>query len=131
MLNITKTIEYGLIAMRHINEQNNKLCSAKEIATLYHIPKEAMAKTMQKLCKKNYVKAVQGPNGGYYLNKKMNSMHLIDFIEDIEGPIGLVECSIDKNCNLLDFCNIKSPINKINQNIRTVLNQINLYDITN
>ena len=90
-----------------------------------------MAKTMQKLCKKNYVKAVQGPNGGYYLNKKMNSMHLIDFIEDIEGPIGLVECSIDKNCNLLDFCNIKSPINKINQNIRTVLNQINLYDITN
>ena len=73
MLNITKTIEYGLIAMRHISEQNNKLCSAKEIAGLYHIPKEAMAKTMQKLCKKNYVKAVQGPNGGYYLNKKMNS----------------------------------------------------------
>ena len=61
----------------------------------------------------------------------MNSMHLIDFMEDIEGPIGLVECSIDKNCNLLDFCNIKSPINKINQNIRSVLNQINLYDITN
>ncbi len=131
MLNITKTIEYGLIAMRHINEQNNKLCTAKEIAELYHIPKEAMAKTMQKLCRKDYLTAVQGPNGGYYLNKKMNSMHLIDFMEDIEGPIGLVECSIDKNCNLLDFCNIKSPINKINQNIRSVLNQINLFDITN
>ena len=37
-----------------------------------------------------------------------------EFIEDIEGPIGIVNCTIDKNCDLLDFCNIKSPINKIN-----------------
>ena len=53
MLNITKTIEYGLIAMRHISEQNN-LCSAKEISEIYHVPKEIMAKTMQKLCRKGY-----------------------------------------------------------------------------
>ena len=131
MLNITKTIEYGLIAMRHINKQDNRICSVKEISEKYHIPKEVMAKTMQKLCRKNYVMAVQGPNGGYYLNRKMHSIHLIDFIEDIEGPIGIVECSIDKSCNLLEFCNIKSPISKINKNIRSVLNQINLVDITN
>ena len=37
MLRVTKTIEYGLIAMRHINEQNNQLCSSKKIATKYGI----------------------------------------------------------------------------------------------
>jgi len=131
MLKVTKTIEYGLIAMRHINEQNNQLCSSKKIATKYHIPPELLAKTMQKLCKKGYLKAIKGSKGGYLLNKNLNSIHLVDFIEDIEGPIGIVECTIDTNCDLLDFCNIKSPINKINKNIRDLLNNVSLYEITN
>ena len=127
MLSITKTIEYSLIALRHINENGNKICTAKEISESYHIPKEIMAKTMQKLCKRNYVSAIQGPNGGYYLNRKMNSIKLIDFIEDIEGPIGIVECSIDNTCSLLEFCNIKSPISKINQNNFNKLSGIYLW----
>jgi len=131
MLKVTKTTEYGLIAMRHINGQNNKLCSSKTIATQYHIPIEIMAKTMQKLCKKGYLRAIKGPKGGYFLNKNLNSIHLVDFIEDIEGPFGIVECSVDTNCNLLDFCNIRRPINKINKNIREILNKISLYEITN
>ena len=119
MLNITKIVEYGLIALRHINEHDNKLCTSKEISDIYHVPREIMAKTMQKLCKKQYLGAVQGPHGGYYLNKKLDSINLVEFIEDIEGPIGIVNCTIDKNCDLLDFCNIKSPINKINDNHRS------------
>ena len=45
----TPYVEYGLIAMRHLNENGNRLCTANEIADIYHIPKEIMAKTMQKL----------------------------------------------------------------------------------
>ena len=131
MLKVTKTIEYGLIAIRHINEQNNKLCSSKKIALKYHIPAEILAKTMQKLCKKGYLRAIKGRRGGYLLNKNLNSIHLIDFIGDIEGPVGIVECSINTSCDLTDFCNIKSPINKINENIRNLLNNVSLYEITN
>ena len=130
MLNITKTVEYGLIAMRHINMHKNKLCTAKEISQMYHVPKEIMAKTMQKLCRKKYLQAIQGPHGGYYLTQDLNSITLIDFIEDIEGPIGIVKCTIDNNCDLLDFCNIKSPINKINSNVRSMLNKVSLNEIT-
>ena len=131
MLKVTKTIEYGLIAIRHISKQNNKLCSSKKIATKYHIPVEILAKTMQKLCKKGYFKAVQGSKGGYFLNRNLNSIYLIDFIEDIEGPVGIVQCSVDTSCDILDFCNIRSPINKINQNIKNLLNNVSLYEITN
>ena len=130
MLNITKTIEYGLIAMRHINEHKNNLCSAKEISELYHIPKEIMAKTMQKLCKTGYLGAVKGAHGGYYLNVDLNTINLTDFIENIEGPFGIVKCSSNEECNIIDFCNIKSPINRINENIRAVLNKVNLHEIT-
>ena len=56
---------------------------------------------------------------------------LIDFIEKLEGPIGIVKCSTELDCALFDFCTIKSPIHKINNKIRNVLSKITLYEITN
>ena len=94
------------------------------------MPKELLAKILQELCKEGYVNAIKGSKGGYMLNKNLSNINLIDFIESIEGPVGIVKCSTDIDCELLDLCNIKSPINKINTNIRNVLKKINLQDIT-
>ena len=45
MLNITKTIEYALIALRHINNNDKgRLYTSKEIASTYNIPQELLAK---------------------------------------------------------------------------------------
>ena len=132
MLNITKTIEYSLIAIRHISQKDeNKLSTAKEIASLYQVPYENMAKTMQKLCKLNYLAAIKGAHGGYYLKSPIDKINLIDFMESIEGPIGIVKCSIDAHCNIANVCNIKSPISKINNNIRSVLSKLQINDIIN
>ena len=57
------------------------------------------------------------------LNKKLNKINLVDFIEDIEGPIGIVQCSTSDECNLLNYCNIKTPINKINNNLACFINK--------
>lgn len=131
MLNITKTIEYALISIRHINNNGNgKLYTAREIASIYNIPQELLAKILQKLCKKGYLIGKKGINGGYSLNKNLENINLIDFIESIEGPIGIVQCSIDLNCELLDICNIRSPMNQINNNIRKTLGKLSLYDLT-
>ena len=131
MLSITKTVEYALIAIKHMNLKKEAMpSSAREIAEQYHIPKELMAKTMQKLSKFGYIKSIKGPKGGYYLKKSLKNINLFEFIETIEGPIGLVKCSIDEHCDLTNLCNIKTPIHKINDNIRNSLININLYEIT-
>tara|TARA_B100000686_G_C16282475_1_gene709524 strand:- start:258 stop:653 length:396 start_codon:yes stop_codon:yes gene_type:complete len=130
MFNITKTIEYALIALRHINNGDGKVATSKDIALLYNIPKELLAKILQKLCKKGYLKAIQGPHGGYLLGKNLSDINLIDFIESMEGPIGVTKCSIDMDCNLLDMCNIKQPIYKINESIRSTLSKISLHELT-
>jgi len=132
MLNITKTVEYALIAIRHMrNNRDGNICSAKQISTLYNIPHEIMAKTMQKLCKLEYLGAIKGARGGYYLKKPLNKINLIDFMESIEGPIGIVKCSIDSHCDITKSCNIKVPINKINNNIRDVLSNISINEVIN
>jgi len=131
MLNITKKIEYALIAIRHMNN-SKKLCSSKEISSHYNIPHEIMAKTLQQLSKIGYLHAIKGPHGGYYLDKTINKVKLIDFIENIEGPFGIVQCSTNnKVCDLIELCSIKSPIDKINLNLRNILSEIKLNDVAN
>ena len=130
MLNITKTVEYSLIAIQHLKQKDkSNLSSAKEIALSYNIPYANMAKIMQRLCKLNYLGAIKGSQGGYYLKNKTPNINLIDFMESIEGPIGIIKCSTDSNCNIYDICNIKTPLNKINENIRSVLTELKINDI--
>ena len=130
MLNITKKIEYALIAIRHMNN-SKELCSSRDISSQYNIPHEIMAKTLQQLSKIGYLHAIKGSNGGYYVDKTINKVKLIDFIENIEGPFGIVQCSTNNNCDLIGLCNIKSPIDKINLNLRKALSEIKLNDVAN
>ena len=47
-----------------------------------------------------------------------------------EGPQGLVRCTTESDCCLLNVCNIREPINIINNNIKTMFSNISLREIT-
>ena len=130
MLKLTRKLEYALIALRHMQDKRDTFISAKEIADMYLIPQELLAKTLQQMAKLNYIKAAQGPSGGYQLRKGLTKISLTKFIEDIEGPIGIVDCTINSDCVQLDNCNIRMPIKQINNNIRAIFNKIRVGDIT-
>ncbi len=119
MLKLTRKLEYALIALRHMQDKRDTFISAKEIADMYLIPQELLAKTLQQMAKLNYIKAAQGPRGGYRMRKGLTKISLTQFIEDMEGPIGIVDC------------NIRIPLKHINNNIRTIFNGIRIGDITN
>ena len=129
MLKLTRKIEYALISLSHL-QQTDKLSSAKEISETYSIPHEALAKGLQQLVKLKILEAIQGPHGGYQLKTQLKNINLMEFIEKIEGPMGLVDCNIDADCSLLEYCNIRKPIRRINENLKNMFSNINLSDIT-
>ena len=130
MLKLTRKLEYALIALRHMQMKKDDLSSAKEIAIAYMIPYELLAKTLQQMARLDYIDAVKGVNGGYKLHESLDKINLTDFIEKMEGPIGMVDCIINTDCVQMGNCNIKVPINKINENIRSIFNSIRISDIT-
>ena len=131
MLKITKRIEYALIALTHMkNYDSDKLVTSKDMAMQYSIPKELLAKTLQLMAKIGYIKAIKGPHGGYKSNLKLEDISLKDFIESIEGPLGLIECQINDECSQINSCNIKEPIKRINKNLLNFLDNISLIEIT-
>ena len=129
MLKITRKVEYALIAVKHLKENSENLIPANEISSSYGIPKEILAKTMQKLAKANIIKSVKGPYGGYKAMDKSSSTTLNDFFEILEGPTGIMDCYFDSGCDHLASCNIRTPINKINDSIRNLFDKLTLADI--
>jgi Rrf2 family protein len=78
----------------------------------------------------DYIEAIKGAQGGYRLKAILDSVSLADFIESMEGPIGMVDCNIKTDCSQIKLCNIRLPIKKINDNIHSLFSNIKLSDIT-
>ena len=96
---------------------------------MYGIPRELLAKTMQKLASANIVKSVKGPRGGYKTKNKAANTTLNDFFEILEGPTAIMDCYFESGCHLLTKCNVRTPINNINNSIRNLFDNLTLADI--
>ena len=131
MLKLTKKVEYALISLVHItNQKEGKLSSAKEIAVTNFIPTEILAKTLQKLASLNMVESVKGAKGGYRLCSDIDKINIIEFIEMLEGPVGLTDCSTSVQCDQECCCTIKDPMTQINNQIIGTLRNITLDQFT-
>ena len=131
MLKLTRKLEYALIALSHIQGQAaEKIVSTKEIAETHRIPLQLLAKTLQQLAKHNIIEAIQGAHGGYRLKKSLDNINMNTLIQILEGPIGNMDCSVDLNCVQLDICNIRKPINRVNDAIVSMFDNLTLADIT-
>ena len=130
MLKITRKVEYALIALRHMQSKDGDyLTSAKEIADFYGVPKQLLAKTLQQMSKNDIIEAVQGASGGYRIKANLSRISLKDFFEKLEGPIGVMDCYFDTDCQIND-CNIQTPIQRINNNIRQMFSSMSLKEVT-
>lgn len=131
MLKITRKVEYALIALRHMQEKDHgELTNAKEIAEQYVMPVELLAKTLQHLTREGILTAVQGPHGGYRINKSLDDINMKDFFEKLEGPLGMMDCYFDSDCTLIPMCNIRTPIQRINDSMRSMFEHMSVGEVT-
>ena len=131
MFKFSKKVEYALISLSHINRCDScNPISVRQISDQYNIPYELLAKILQKLSKFNILDSIKGPKGGYKLKPEYQNLTLIEFIEILEGPFGMMGCLVDIECEQLSTCNIITPLDKINSKIYKVFNDIKLNQLT-
>ena len=134
MIKITKKVEYSLIALKHISQKNDgQVSTAKEIASLYKIPRELLAKILQKLTRDGYISSVQGPKGGYEISRPTKNVNLNELIKTVEGSAGFIDCvsGDDKKCERFVDCPISSSMLQINKHLNKFFDKISLEDIFN
>ena len=133
MLKLSKRIEYGLIAIRHIAAaESGRITTAKEIADHYKIPYELLAKVMQRLAKRGLIVSHQGVYGGYTLAKGAGELSISAIIHAIEDHLpAITQCIAESpdSCSIYDNCTIKNPLGKIQLNIEQVFQKMKLSEI--
>ena len=131
MLKITRKVEYALIALRHMQQTpKSRVSSSNEIASKYGIPQHLLAKILQEMAREKLIQAIKGPAGGYKIKADLEQISLKDFFEKLEGPLGLMDCYFNTDCLQMKSCNILTPIQRINQNMRDMFSKTTLKEIT-
>lgn len=134
MLKFTKRTEYALMAMREIAlVKDGSIISAKEIAERNKIPFELLSKILQNLNRSNIIFSTQGIKGGYALLKDPEIISLLEIIKAVEPNYQIVECfennSNKHECSLLNCCQIRNPVAKLQKEIDKLLKATKLKNI--
>jgi Rrf2 family protein len=134
MFQISKKVEYALIAMRHMAlAPGESIVTTKEIAERYHLPYDLLAKVMQKLARNGFIASYQGVRGGYIFRLNPSEVKISSVINAIEGKpnVSIIQCESDtaETCIIHTTCTIKTPLVKLQSNINTVLSEMSISEM--
>jgi Rrf2 family protein len=131
MLRLSKKADYALMAMKHLAVRGDRASSsAREIAELYDIPIELMAKVLQRLVRTGLLVSTQGTRGGYTLSRPSASISVADVIQAIDGPVTVTACSTQKNdCEQYGKCSIRDPLWQIRERIVEALGTVTIAEM--
>jgi len=132
MLRLSKKADYALMAMKHLALRGDRgSSSAREIAEMYAIPIELMAKVLQRLVRRGLLASQQGTRGGYQLARTPTTISVADVIQAIDGPVTVTACSTDEGgqCEQFSKCNVRDPWWRVRERILTALGECTIAEL--
>ncbi|MBA7617031.1 MAG: Rrf2 family transcriptional regulator [Calditrichaeota bacterium] len=132
MLKLTRKTEYALMALGCLSRPDGgSVTKVREIADNCDIPFPVLAKVMQQLARKGFVEPVQGAQGGYRLKANLADVNLWQFLDRMEGPLGIVDCVnvSEDECTQVESCSIRSPMRVIDHTLKTVFTDLSLEQV--
>src|SRR5207248_1125417 len=134
MLRLSKKADYALMAMKHLalrgDRSSHATASAREIAELYDIPIELMAKVLQRLVRRGLLASHQGTRGGYQLVRRPAQISVADVIQAIDGPVTVTACSTeDGRCDQFAKCNVRDPLWRVRERILSALGDCTIAEL--
>jgi Rrf2 family protein len=133
MLQLSKKVEYGLIALRQMAMKPvGTVFTAKELAKESELPYELLAKVLQKLARAGIIRSLQGVRGGYSLARRPEEVTVSTVIRVIEESKPMVaECYTEgpESCYLFGVCTIRRPLGKLQRNLNVLFDEMTVSEI--
>lgn len=134
MLRLSNLADYAVVVMTAVarSQQQNRLLSATQVATLTGIPAPTVAKLLGQLTRAGLLVSQRGVSGGFALASEADAINLADLIEAIDGPISLTHCGqpgVDC-CDLASFCQVRPHWEPVNRAIYDALSAVSLAELS-
>lgn len=106
----SRSAEYAIRAFVHLaTVPDGKYAMVKHIAEEAEIPAHFLAKILQQLARKGFLRSSKGPTGGFSLRMPANECSLVQIVDAVDGladynrcPAGLAECNDQAPCGMHD-----------------------------
>ncbi|MFZ2339365.1 MAG: Rrf2 family transcriptional regulator [Bacteroidales bacterium] len=94
---LSNSCKYGIRAVVYLASRHTRNnIGIREISGDLGLPSPFLAKILQQLAKHKILNSVKGPNGGFSLKKKPESITMLDIVKIIDGD------NLFKNCLIHD-----------------------------
>jgi DNA-binding IscR family transcriptional regulator len=94
------------------------------------MPFDTTAKVMQLMNTHGILKSSKGIKGGYSLSKDLREISYMNLVRLIEGKeLGRICVTAKGTCELIDKCNIITPVELLNKKLSHFLEDLSLADI--
>lgn len=135
MIKISKSVEYSILALKYISDNNDERVSSSTISKNLNIPYDLLAKLLQKLVRKGIVKSEQGKYGGYSLIVPSEKLNILTIINALDENVQLTNCAFDDatsdDCSRINNCYIRYPFLILQDKINAMFESITLHELTN
>lgn len=106
----SRSAEYAIRAFVNLaTVADGKFVMAKSIAEQSDIPAHFLAKILQQMARKGFLRSSKGPTGGFSLRRPASEITLIEVVEAVDGLSdyqrcisGMAECTDSTPCGLHD-----------------------------
>lgn len=106
----SRSAEYAIRAFVQLAAvPEGKYAMVKQIAEQASIPSHFLAKILQQLARKGFLRSSKGPTGGFCLRVPASEMNLLTLVDSIDGladfercPAGMHECNDEAPCGMHD-----------------------------
>ncbi|MCS6952026.1 MAG: Rrf2 family transcriptional regulator [Bryobacterales bacterium] len=106
----SRSAEYAIRAFVHLARvADGRFAMVKQIAQQEQIPAHFLAKILQQLARKGFLRSSKGPTGGFTLRLPPEKISLKDIVDALDGmseyqkcASGLAECNDDMPCGMHD-----------------------------
>lgn len=126
MFRINKDVEYALLALRAM-DQDRRVFSARELSERLSIPAGILSKILQRLSHAGVLVSVQGPRGGYRLERSGDEITVGSVIDAVRGSQRIVACMEEPgSCEQVDTCTIRHSFETVQGMWLGLLNSLTL-----
>ncbi|HBY59269.1 MAG TPA: transcriptional regulator [Solibacterales bacterium] len=106
----SRSAEYAIRAFVQLAEvPEGKYAMVKQIAEQADIPAHFLAKILQQLARKGFLRSSKGPTGGFALRQPAEAITILQIVESVDGledyhrcPAGMAECNDQMPCGMHD-----------------------------
>lgn len=128
-MRLTTHTDYALRTLMYLGATRARATIA-DIARLYGVSANHIAKVVNHLARLGYVRSVRGIGGGVELACDPDSITVGEIVEALEGHMHLLDCVATEDvCSIQSFCSLKGVLAEAERVQLDYLNTVTLTDV--